>query len=110
MAQIDGQLLIEIVEQQRNEGLNNLALAQARLAGQTARAERAEKSAEASYALLLACYRSGQIPESAWVEHLKDDGLRAWLDRHDPPAMAADQAAKSDAQPLRSRRPRMGQE
>jgi hypothetical protein len=34
------------------------------------------------YALLLACYRSGQIEESAWHEHLKDELFKAWLKRH----------------------------
>lgn len=33
------------------------------------------------YALLLACYRSGQISERQWQEHLKDEVFRAWLKR-----------------------------
>lgn len=32
-----------------------------------------------TYALLLACYRSGQIPEAAWQEHLKDEVFAAWV-------------------------------
>jgi hypothetical protein len=32
-----------------------------------------------SYALLLACYRSGQIPEAAWQEHLADELFARWL-------------------------------
>jgi hypothetical protein len=35
------------------------------------------------YALILACYRSGQISEAAWQEHLRDDVFRRWLTRHD---------------------------
>jgi hypothetical protein len=30
------------------------------------------------YDLLIACYKSGQIPESTWQEHLKDEGLRKY--------------------------------
>lgn len=35
-----------------------------------------------TYSLLLDCYLSGQIPASAWAEHLKDEVFRAWLTRH----------------------------
>lgn len=31
--------------------------------------------------LLLACYRSGQISERQWQEHLKDEALRKWLEK-----------------------------
>lgn len=31
------------------------------------------------YEALLACWRSGQIPERAWIEHLKDEVFRKWL-------------------------------
>jgi hypothetical protein len=34
------------------------------------------------YALLLACYRSGQISERQWQEHLRDEVFRAWLHKH----------------------------
>ncbi|ARS27607.1 hypothetical protein [Sphingomonas sp. KC8] len=35
---------------------------------------------------LLACYRSGQISERQWQEHLSDPGFRAWIEaqRVDP--------------------------
>lgn len=33
-----------------------------------------------TYEALLACYRSGQVSEAAWTEHLKDDVFRAWLE------------------------------
>ena len=32
-----------------------------------------------SYAALLACYRSGQISEAAWQEHLRDEVFARWL-------------------------------
>lgn len=32
--------------------------------------------------LLLACYRSGQVSERQWQEHLKDKKLRQWLEKH----------------------------
>lgn len=35
-----------------------------------------------SYELLLACYLSGQISDSQWQEHLRDDVFRAWLKRN----------------------------
>lgn len=38
--------------------------------------------AEAEFELLLACYLSGQIPERQWQEHLKDESLRQWLEKH----------------------------
>lgn len=34
---------------------------------------------ESQYQHLLDCYRSGQIEESAWQEHLKDKGFREWV-------------------------------
>lgn len=33
------------------------------------------------YELLLACYRSGQISEAQWQEHLRDEVFRAWLSK-----------------------------
>jgi hypothetical protein len=30
------------------------------------------------YDLLIACYKSGQIPENVWQEHLQDEGLRKY--------------------------------
>lgn len=39
---------------------------------------------EQEYAQLLACYRSGQIPEAAWQEHLKDEAFAAWVRQHLP--------------------------
>lgn len=33
------------------------------------------------YYLNLACYRSGQIPERQWQEHIKDERLRQWLEK-----------------------------
>lgn len=35
------------------------------------------------YELLLACYRSGQISERQWQQHLKDANFFAWLNKHD---------------------------
>ena len=35
-----------------------------------------------NYALLLECYRSGQISERQWQAHLRDEVFRAWLKRH----------------------------
>ena len=32
-----------------------------------------------NYKLLLQCYRSGQISERQWQEHLKDEGLRQYF-------------------------------
>lgn len=34
------------------------------------------------YATLYACYKSGQITERQWQEHLKDELFRAWLKRN----------------------------
>lgn len=33
------------------------------------------------YALLLACYRSGQISERQWQDHLRDEVFARWLSR-----------------------------
>lgn len=33
-----------------------------------------------AYELLLACYRSGQVSERQWQEHLQDEGFRKWLE------------------------------
>lgn len=33
------------------------------------------------YELLLACYRSGQVSERQWQEHLKDKEFQRWLER-----------------------------
>lgn len=38
-------------------------------------------TATENYELLLACYRSGQITEQQWQEHLRDEVLFAWLKR-----------------------------
>lgn len=32
------------------------------------------------YELLLACYRSGQVSEAQWQEHLKDQVFREWVE------------------------------
>lgn len=34
-----------------------------------------------TYALLLACYRSGQISPAQWQEHLRDEVFAAWVKR-----------------------------
>ncbi len=36
-----------------------------------------------TYPLILACYRSGQITEHQWQQHLRDDVFRAWLKKHE---------------------------
>jgi hypothetical protein len=33
------------------------------------------------YALLLACYRSGQISEAQWQQHLRDAVFARWIGR-----------------------------
>lgn len=33
---------------------------------------------EHEYDLLVACYKSGQIPESAWQEHLLDEDFKKY--------------------------------
>jgi hypothetical protein len=33
------------------------------------------------YALLLECYRSGQMTETEWQQHLQDELFAAWLKR-----------------------------
>lgn len=35
-----------------------------------------------TYSMLLACYRSGQMNERQWQEHLKDEVFAAWLKRN----------------------------
>lgn len=35
-----------------------------------------------TYDLLLQCYRSGQISEAQWQQHLKDEVFSAWLKRN----------------------------
>ncbi len=35
-----------------------------------------------NYQALLMCYKSGQVPVSAWQEHLKDEVFVAWLKRN----------------------------
>jgi len=32
------------------------------------------------FEMLLACYRSGQVSERQWQEHLKDRAFRAWAE------------------------------
>lgn len=34
------------------------------------------------YADILACYRSGQMSERQWAEHLKDRVFEAWLNKN----------------------------
>lgn len=34
------------------------------------------------YALLLACYRSGQMNERQWQRHLEDEVFAAWVNRN----------------------------
>lgn len=43
--------------------------------------QRRETNYNMNYALLLECYRSGQITEAQWQEHLKDEIFAAWLKR-----------------------------
>jgi len=33
-----------------------------------------------NYELLLQCYRSGQVSERQWQEHLKDENFKKWLE------------------------------
>lgn len=33
------------------------------------------------FALLLACYRSGQVSERQWTEHMRDLAFAAWFER-----------------------------
>lgn len=33
------------------------------------------------HALLLACYRSGQVSEKQWQAHLKDSAFAEWLQK-----------------------------
>lgn len=33
------------------------------------------------FEMLLSCYRSGQVSERQWHEHLKDADFAAWLDQ-----------------------------
>lgn len=40
---------------------------------------------EDQYQHLLDCYRSGQIEESAWQEHLQDKGFREWVEGQGKP-------------------------
>jgi len=34
------------------------------------------------FELLLACYKSGQVSERQWQDHLKDADFAAWLGQH----------------------------
>lgn len=36
-------------------------------------------AASSRYADILACYRSGQMSEAQWQEHLRDEVFRRWL-------------------------------
>jgi hypothetical protein len=36
----------------------------------------------ARYDLILACYRSGQMTEQQWQEHLKDEHFAAWVEKY----------------------------
>ena len=42
-----------------------------------------------NYQALLACYRSGQIPEAAWQEHLRDAAFAAFVTDATAPAFGA---------------------
>ncbi len=35
---------------------------------------------EEGYWRLLECYRSGQVEESEWSEHMQDDDFRCWFE------------------------------
>lgn len=35
------------------------------------------------YSLLIQCYRSGQISERQWQEHMKDEVFRKWVEKHE---------------------------
>jgi hypothetical protein len=49
--------------------------------GVMASPEAQERAArEEGYSKLLACYRSGQIAEDEWTEHLLDEDFHAWLE------------------------------
>lgn len=39
-----------------------------------------------NYELLLACYKSGQISEQQWAQHLKDEVFAKWLAKFEGPA------------------------
>ena len=41
-----------------------------------------ERKQSSAYAHTLACYRSGQISEPQWQEHLKDEVFAAWIARN----------------------------
>lgn len=34
------------------------------------------------YSLIMECYKSGQITEKQWQEHLKDELFAAWVKRN----------------------------
>lgn len=36
------------------------------------------------FEMLLACYRSGQVSERQWQEHLKDPAFREWVENQKP--------------------------
>lgn len=46
------------------------------------------------YVNILSCYKSGQITEKQWEEHMKDDVFRKWAEKLKPPRMATDMRVK----------------
>jgi len=47
--------------------------------GETERRTRIDRMKSNAYAMILDCYRSGQISERQWQEHLKDEVFAAWV-------------------------------
>lgn len=35
-----------------------------------------------TFTMILACYRSGQMSEAQWQDHMRDELFAAWVRRH----------------------------
>ncbi len=78
--------MLNALAAQRNQALDVVAaltahkqMMEAEVAALRQEVTQAKENHMKSYALLLACYKSGQIPEAAWQEHLKDMAFADWL-------------------------------
>lgn len=49
-----------------------------------AKLQELESAVPTIYGLLLECYRSGQIDETQWQQHLRDEPFARWVSRLQP--------------------------
>lgn len=74
------QHVINALIEQRNAAQNDAAMARASIVSMDETAKAMGETVRSYRALLLDCYRSGQIPEAAWQEYLADAEFAAFVE------------------------------